>query len=152
MSSIGALVKEHPLYTVSGSLTVLETARYMTEKNVGALPVVDANQLVGIFSERDMVTRVIAKGLDPKTLLTRDVMTTRLVVAQMDESLDDCLLKMQQAHCRHMPVVKGEHLVGFVSLRDLLQLDITAKDESLEYLHSYIYTVPPGMAKRYETH
>src|SRR3989338_314458 len=149
METIGELIKGHSLFSVSSNLTVAETARFMTEKRVGALPVVDGNKLVGLFSERDVITRVVSKGVDPEKTLVKDIMTTSLIVASEDESLDRCLKKMQKGHCRHLPVVSGENLVGFVSLRDLLQRDITEKEQNLEYLHSYIYTVPPGFSKKY---
>ncbi|MBI3578468.1 MAG: CBS domain-containing protein [Ignavibacteriales bacterium] len=149
MKSISELVNERPLYSVTPDLTVAEVAKYMAEKNIGAIPIVEENRLVGIFSERDMITRVIAKGLEPSQTRTREVMTTRIVVATAEETYESCLKKMQQLHCRHLPIVSGEQLIGMVSLRDLLMIDIDKKEQDLEYLHSYIYTIPPGMAKRY---
>jgi hypothetical protein len=59
---------------------------------------------------------------------------------------------MQKAHCRHLPVVAGGQLLGMVSLRDLLMVDIDEKERNLEYLESYIYTIPPGTAKKYQDH
>jgi len=151
MKPISEIISDRSLFSVSRDMTVSEAARFMAEKNVGAIPVVEGNRLVGIFSERDVITRVITKGLDPKTTSIEDVMTTKIVVANADESYESCLKKMQQAHCRHMPIVSGEQLIGFVSLRDLLMMDLDEKERNLEYLQSYIYTVPPGAAKRYES-
>jgi CBS domain-containing protein len=148
MDSIASLLKGRPLYSISGNVTVAETARYMAEKNVGAIPVVEGNRLVGLFSERDVIKRVVAVGVDPEKTMTRDVMTTSLVVATTEESIEDCLTKMQKAHCRHLPVVSGENLVGFVSLRDLLQRNLTDRQQDLEYLQSYMFTLPPGAAKK----
>lgn len=149
MKSISELVNDRPLYSITADLSVAEVAKYMAEKNIGAIPVVEESRLIGIFSERDMVTRVIAKGLDPLQTQVREVMTTRIVVATAEETYESCLKKMQQLHCRHLPIVSGEQLIGMVSLRDLLMIDIDKKEQDLEYLHSYIYTIPPGMAKRY---
>ena len=149
MKPISETVNERPLFSISREKTVAEAARFMAEKHVGAVPVVEQNRLVGIFSERDVITRVIAKGLDPSTTKINDVMTTQIVVANADEGYESCLKKMQQAHCRHMPIVAGEQLIGFISLRDLLMMDLDEKERSLEYLQSYIYTVPPGAAKKY---
>lgn len=151
MKPISEIVSDRPLFSVAKDKTVAEVARFMAEKNVGAIPVMEENRLVGIFSERDVITRVVSKGLDPSGVKVGDVMTTKIVVATVDESYESCLKKMQQAHCRHLPVVSGERLVGFVSLRDLLMLDLNEKERNLEYLQSYIYTVPPGTAKRYES-
>jgi len=150
MKTIGELVSDRPLYSIPPSYTVEEAARYMTEKNVGAVPVVDRVRLVGIFSERDIITRIIAKGIDPKSAKVSDVMTSKIVVASADETPESCLQKMQQAHCRHLPIVSGDQLLGMVSVRDLLMLDLDEKERNIEYLQSYIYTVPPGAAKKYQ--
>ncbi len=151
MKAISELMKERPMHSVPKSSTVLDAVKFMAEKNIGAVPVVDGNKLVGIFSERDLVKRVITRGLDPATTPLADVMTTQIVVANESESYELCLQKMQQAHCRHLPVVRGDMLVGVVSLRDLLMIDLDEKERNIEYLQSYIYTVPPGAAKRYES-
>lgn len=151
MKPISEIVSGRPLFSVTKENTVAEVAQFMAEKNVGAIPVMEDNRLVGIFSERDVITRVVSKGLNPAEVKVGDVMTTKIVVANAEESYDSCLKKMQQAHCRHLPVISGERLIGFVSLRDLLMMDLNEKERNLEYLQSYIYTVPPGTAKRYES-
>jgi CBS domain-containing protein len=151
MKPIKDLIAERPLYTIGKEKTVAEAAKFMSEKNVGAVPVVEENRLVGIFSERDVLTRVISKGIDPQAATVADVMTTKIVVAEANEQYESCLRKMQQAHCRHLPIVSGDHLLGMVSLRDLLMVELDEKERSLEYLQSYIYTIPPGAAKRYES-
>jgi CBS domain-containing protein len=151
MNPISDIIKERPLYSVSKDSTVLAAVQYMAQNNVGAVPVLHEGRLVGIFSERDVVKRVIARGLDTATTPISEVMTTQIVVANETESYESCLKKMQQAHCRHLPVVAGEKLVGVVSLRDMLMMDLDAKERNIEYLQSYIYTVPPGAAKRYES-
>lgn len=147
METIGALLKDRPLFTISSDKTVRETADAMAARNVGALPVVEGERLVGLFSERDVITRVISKGLDPAATRLEDVMTKDLVIATTEEELSECLAKMQKAHCRHLPVVSGERLVGFISLRDLLQKDLSQKTEDLEYLKNYMFTIPPGSQK-----
>lgn len=151
MKAIKDLVRERPLFVIQKDQSVADAARFMAEKNIGAVPVMEENKLVGIFSERDIVTRVISKGLDPARTRVGDVMTTKLVVADADESYESCLRKMQQAHCRHLPIVSADRLLGVVSLRDLLLLELDEKERNLEYLQSYIYTIPPGAAKRYES-
>jgi CBS domain-containing protein len=149
MRTISELIQDHPIYTVQRDQTVAEAVRYMAEKNIGAVPVMQANRLVGVFSERDVITRIVSRGLDPTVVPVKDVMTTRIVVAEVNESYTSCLQKMKAAHCRHLPVVSGEQLLGMVSLRDLLMMDLDEKERNLEYLESYIYTIPPGTAKKY---
>lgn len=152
MRTIGEFIQDRPIHAVQREATVAETARFMADKNVGAVPVMKDNRLVGVFSERDVITRVIARGLDPAATVVGDVMTSRIVIAETDESHVACLKKMQQAHCRHLPVVSGSRLLGMVSLRDLLMVDLDEKARNLEYLESYIYTIPPGTTKKYQNH
>lgn len=150
MTPISEIINQRPLFSVNRNQTVAEVVRFMAEKNIGAVPVLNNNRLVGVFSERDVIRRVISRGLDAASVSVADVMTTTIVVAQSDESYESCLQKMKQAHCRHLPVVKGDQLLGIVSLRDLLMIDLDEKERHLEYLHSYIYTVPPGTTKNYK--
>jgi len=139
MKSIGALVKGREIYHLSVEQTVREASRYMSEKRVGAVVVLEGDRLVGVLSERDIMGRVVAKGLDPDAARVRDVMTREIVVAKPAESHDDGLRKMKQAGCRHLPVVEGDAYVGMVSLRDLLQVDLTEKDEEIRWLNAYIH-------------
>ena len=144
MRTIGALVAGRETYFVRAGQSVREVARYMTERRVGAVSVLEGTRLVGIISERDIMTRVVAKGLDPDATRAGDVMTRDLVVAAASESHDDGLRKMKQAGCRHLPVVEDDRLRGMVSQRDLLQIDLTEKDEEIRWLNAYIHFMPPG--------
>ena len=123
----------------------------MAQKNVGAVSVMDADRLVGIFSERDVINKVMSKSLNPVSTPVSTVMTTNLVVATADESYESCLWKMKTANCRHLPIVEGDKLVGFISLRDLLQVDISEKDDTIQFLNTYMFHLPPGVEKRYAT-
>jgi CBS domain-containing protein len=144
--TVGALVAGREVYHVSGEMTVREAARYMADKRVGAVCVLEGDRLAGVLSERDIMGRVVAKGLDPDAARVRDVMTRELVVARESDSHEDGVRRMKQAGCRHLPVVRGERLVGMVSLRDLLQVDLAHKDEEIRWLNTYIHYVPPGRA------
>jgi len=143
MTAIGSFLKERPVFSVQRRSTVLRAAQYMAEKNIGAVAVLDGARLVGIFSERDVIIRVIAKELDPKTIPVEDVMTVSLVVADEEETDEACLRKMKAANCRHLPIVSGDTLIGLVSLRDLLQVELTERDEKLDFLTGYMFHVPP---------
>jgi signal-transduction protein with cAMP-binding, CBS, and nucleotidyltransferase domain len=94
-------------------------------------------------SERDVIQRVVADKLDPGTIQVEEIMTRELVVADASETEESCLRKMKAAHCRHLPVVSGETLVGILSLRDLLQVELTEREEKLEFLTSYMFHLPP---------
>jgi CBS domain-containing protein len=127
-------------------MTIREAARHMTEKRVGAICVLEGERLVGLLSERDIMSRVVARGLDPDRTVVREVMTRELVVAREADAHEDGVRKMRQAGCRHLPVMRGERLLGLVSLRDLLQVDLDHKVEEIRWLNSYIHFVPPGTA------
>jgi CBS domain-containing protein len=149
MKSIKELIRNRSVYTVGKDATVQAAAEYMAKQNIGAVSVMEGSRLVGIFSERDVINRVIAQGLSPRTTSVASVMTTNLVVAGADETYESCLKKMKQANCRHLPVVEGDELIGFISLRDLLQVDISEKDDKIEFLHNYMFHVPAGVEKKY---
>lgn len=149
MTSIKQLLEHRSLFSVNKDSTVQAAVEYMALNNIGAVPVMQETRLVGIFSERDVINRVIAKNLTPQATRVADVMTTNLVVAESDETSDDCLRKMKQANCRHLPVVEGETLVGIISLRDLLQVEISEKDDKIEFLNNYMFHIPAGMEKKY---
>jgi CBS domain-containing protein len=142
MRTVGDLIKGRSFYTASFDQSVYDTARYMAEKDIGAVPVLQDNRLVGIFSERDIIKRVIVAGKDVQATLVGNVMTTELVVAQSTEEVSQVLEKMQRNRCRHMPVVIGDRLAGFLSLRDLLSADLEEKDAQVQQLNSYIYYSP----------
>ena len=149
MKSVKELINNRSVYTVDKSVTVQAVVEYMAQKSIGAVSVLDGDRLVGIFSERDVINRVVAKGLNPGALAVSAVMTTNLVVVNAAETYESCLRKMKQANCRHLPVVEGDKLVGFISLRDLLLVDISEKDDTIEFLNTYMFHVPAGVEKRY---
>ena len=149
MMSIKGFISNRSVFTVDRKVSVQSAAEFMALKNIGAVSVMDGDRLVGIFSERDVINRVVAKSLNPATTPVESVMTTNLVVANADETYDSCLRKMKQANCRHLPIVEGDKLVGIISLRDLLQVDISEKDDTIEFLNNYMFHVPTGVEKRY---
>lgn len=144
MKTIGALVAgREEVYHLGAHQSVREAARYMTERRVGAVSVLEGTRLVGILSERDIMGRVVAAGRDLDQTSVGDVMSRDLVVAQVGDSHEDGLRKMKQAGCRHLPVVEQDRLVGMVSQRDLLQIDLTEKDEEIRWLNAYVHFIPP---------
>ena len=123
MRPIGDVIAGRPLYHIEPAARVRDVARQMTAWNVGAVAVVEGGRLVGVFSERDLMTRVVAEGLDPETTAVASVMTRDLVVGDAGEDVPVALAKMHSVNCRHLPVVADGSLVGMISLRDLMQVD-----------------------------
>ena len=136
--SIAQLLGDRRVDHVSPEMTVLDAVKFMAQVHRGAVPVIEEGRLVGMFSERDLMLRVVLAGLSPGAVCVRDVMTRDLVVAQASETYGDCLAKMRKMHFRHLPVVEGQKLVGLISLRDLMQLDAQRRDREIEMLNYYV--------------
>jgi CBS domain-containing protein len=123
MRHIGEVIEGRPLYHVESNQKVRDVARRMSDWNVGAIAIVDGGKLVGVFSERDIMSRVVAAGLDPEDTAVASVMTRELIVGDPGDDVPSALAKMYSVNCRHLPVVRSGNLVGMISLRDLLQAD-----------------------------
>lgn len=128
MTKISDLVKDRRLYTIDCERTVLEASRFMMEHNIGALPVLRNGELVGIFSERDIMNRVVAVGRLPGTTKVAEVMTANPRSVSPDETVDDCLFLMREFGFRHVPIVEGREVKGLISLRDLLMRYVAQKE------------------------
>lgn len=142
MKRIGDLIAGKPLVYVEPTQDVRAAAGLMSEKNIGAVAVLDSGTLVGVFSERDLMTRVVASDLDPSATRIQDVMTSDIAVASPDDSISDCLQKMHSLNCRHLPVVDGDNLIGMISLRDLLQIDSRSSRARAEFLTELVTYSP----------
>jgi CBS domain-containing protein len=148
MKKVGAIVQGRPLLYVEEGMSVFGAAAFMAEKKIGAVPVLAGERLVGVFSERDLMTRVVVPERDPHTTLVRDVMTCDLVVAAPADDTEACEAMMAARGCRHLPVVLGGQLLGFLSLRDLLSSDLEEKSEELAMMTHYVQYVPPDVEQR----
>lgn len=140
MDSLKDLLKGREVFTVQSRSTIKDTVNYMASKGVGLVPVMKDEKLVGVFSERDLVKRVIAKDKDLSQTLVDDVMSTSLVIAKIDESNESVLAKMKGAKTRHILIIDNEKLVGVLSLRDLLEIDLNQCKTTVEVLNNYIYS------------
>lgn len=140
MSSLSEFLKRQEVFTVNTGTSIKETVNYMAEKGVGLLPVLKDGKLVGVFSERDLVKRVIAKDKDLKSTLVDDVMSKNLIMAKAEESHESALAKMKEAKTRHILVIDNDKLIGVLSLRDLLEVDLLSCKTTVEVLNNYIYS------------
>jgi CBS domain-containing protein len=127
MPQIYDLIKEHRVLSVKADDSVLEAARFMSDHKIGAVPVLRDGELVGIFSERDLMTRVVAGARSPGQTRVAEVMTSNPRTVAPDETVDRCLFIMRELGFRHLPVVEGKKLLGIVSLRDVLLRNISGK-------------------------
>ncbi len=149
MKTVKEVLDGRPVITIGNDESVQTAAQKMSGHKIGALPVLEGERLVGIITERDIIGKVAAPGKDISSVRVRDVMTRNLVFAYAGDTIDSCSAKMKHANIRHLPVIDGDHLIGILSIRDLLALDMIDKDEKIEFLEQYIFTVPPGMGKKY---
>jgi CBS domain-containing protein len=147
MKSIRSIVAGRDTVTVDSKTSVLDAARVMSARHIGAVPVVDGERLVGIFTERDVMARIVAEAREPRATLIADVMSTDLVVTEINETFEACLARMQQARVRHILVLDNGRLAGIVSLRDLMAADLDDKDEAISLLNAYVHYIPADLSK-----
>jgi len=115
------VIREQRLVTLSPRDTARTAVELMAKRRIGAVPVVDKGKLVGIFTERDVVLRIVAAGRNPDKTTLAKVMTPNPSTLAPDDTVRDALDLMQQGHFRHLPVVERGRLIGIVSIRDLYQ-------------------------------
>lgn len=133
------------LYT-SPRATVVDAIEKMAQHNVGSILVLEGSRdLVGIFTERDLLRRVILKGLDPAKTTLADVMTKDVIVVTADTPRHEVMQLMNRHHCRHIPVAAKDRLLGVISLRDLLRYENREKEFEIEQLRQYILQSPVHM-------
>lgn len=113
------LCKDRTVHSIQPEASVHEAARLMTAHGIGALPVVQDEQLVGIFTERDLVNRVVTPRLDPEQTAVSQVMTANPKVITFEDTICDALRLMQTHGFRHLPVVDHQNIVAVISLRDI---------------------------------
>lgn len=140
MSRIESLITQRSPLVLEHDTSVLEAARAMTERNVGAVTICSSGgQPVGIFTERDLMTRIVVAGRDPARVTLGEVMTTRLLFARCDEPIEAVEREMRRMHVRHLPIVDASgRLIGVISMRDLLRAEVREREAELHALHDYI--------------
>jgi len=137
--SIEGLLTGRALLALPARTTVLEAARFMAEHHVGAVLITDGEQrALGIFSERDLMTRVVVPGKQPGEVYLEDVMTREIFMAPKEAKVADIRRELQGRHIRHVPIVDGERAVAMLSLRDLLAADLAATKFEQRALSEYI--------------
>ena len=127
-----------PVVTIDESRSALEAAILMAEQFIGSVVVTSAAKVTGILTERDLIMRVVGKGLNPDRVTIKDVMTTDLIRVGPEDSSSHCLNLLKEHRCRHLLVFNGGEFLGIVSLRDMVALLVDEKEELIEHLQRYI--------------
>jgi len=144
MRTLRQVIQRLNLISAEPEALVFDVVVAMSDGRIGAIPIIEGERLVGIFSERDLMTRVVVAGRDPRRTRVVEVMTHEVVTAGLDESVDRCLHKMQRAGCRHLPVVHDGRVISMLSMRDLLRDELEEQGEEIRHLRAYIQQIPPA--------
>jgi CBS domain-containing protein len=128
------------VHTIEGSVTVLEATKRMNQQKVGALVVTGGGRVVGIFTERDVLRRIVAEQRAPAEVLVSEVMTEDVMCVTPDTDIDEAASIMQAKRIRHLPVCDGEgSLLGIVSIGDLNAQHASHREQQIHFLNDYIY-------------
>ncbi|HBJ74885.1 histidine kinase [Smithella sp. F21] len=130
--------KDGKIQTISPKATVYEALEKMSEKDIGALVVMENKKVVGIISERDYARKIILHGKTSKQTLVKEVMSAHLFSVTPDTSVEDAMVLMTGKHVRHLPVFEKNKFVGIISIGDVLKLVISNKDFLINQLSDYI--------------
>lgn len=142
MHTLDQVLHKRTLVSAAPHEMVLDAARRMAECHVGAIAVLEGDRLAGIFTERDLMRRVVVAGRDPATTPVREVMTREVVTARLSERTGSCEEKMRKAGCRHLPVLAEGRVIAMLSMRDLLQDDLEEQLAENQELRAYIHQAP----------
>ena len=144
--TIGTILhhKGATVWTISPQATVFEAIQLLARKNIGALPVMEADRLVGMFSERDYTRKVVLKGKSSKSTAVREIISTPLISVTPAQTVEECMRLMTEHRVRHLPVLEGDKVVGIVSIGDLVNWIINAQNLALNQMEDYISGKYPG--------
>lgn len=133
------VIRDREPYSMQATASVQDAAEFMAARNVGAVCVVDeSGKLLGVFSERDVVKRVVLQKRDPTAVQVGDVTSELRAVIRCDETPHQALERMELIGTRHLPVVDGERWVGMLSMRDLMRVELSEQGDEIKLLHEYI--------------
>jgi CBS domain-containing protein len=142
MPTVGDILanKGSHIHSIESSATVLEATKRMNQHKIGALVVMEKGKVAGIFTERDVLRRVIAEELEPARVNIAEVMTTKLVCVGPDTDIDEASGVMQARRIRHLPVCDDDgNLQGMISIGDLNAYHATHQEQTIHFLNDYIY-------------
>ena len=136
--------KQPVTWSVPPDATVFDAIQMMSDKNIGALLVMDGDRLLGMFSERDYTRKVILKGKSSKSTAVKEIISTPVIAVEPCESVEECMRLMTEHRIRHLPVLDGGKVVGIVSIGDLVNWTISAQHVALTQMEDYISGKYPG--------
>ena len=133
------LHKNRQIWTISKDQNVRQALTLMSEKNIGAIIIVDSNDFpIGIFSERDYARKIVLKGKSSKDTLLDEVMTKELITITKDHKIDQCMEIMTEKKIRHLPILEDKKIVGIISIGDVLKIMIKEQKDLINHLQKFI--------------
>lgn len=130
--------KGHNVWTISPDATVFEALQLMDQKAVGSLVVIEAGQMVGIFTERDYARKLILRGKFSKDTVVREVMVQQVIAVHPDQAIEECMALMTDRRVRHLPVIEHGQLIGLISIGDLVKDIIEDQEFMIGQLENFI--------------
>lgn len=132
------LKHQNGVFSIRPDEMVIDALDVMAERNVGAVVVMDGNDLVGIFSERDYARKGIRQGRKAKSTVVMDVMTPKVITVSSDMNIYDCMRIFTEKRFRHLPVVDDNRVVGVLSIGDIVSAIMQEQSDHIQYLEQYI--------------
>ena len=139
--NIGAILNQKggEIFSVSPEATVFDAVSLLSEKNIGAVLVMNGDKLVGLLSERDYTRKVMLRGKRSRETTVAEIMSTDLKTVQPRDAVEDCLRLMTDKRVRHLPVLDGEKVIGIISIGDLVKWVISCQSAAIAHLENYIH-------------
>lgn len=131
--------RTQPVATITEDATVMEAAKIMSDRHIGSLVVIRDDRVIGIFSERDVLNRVVAQHKDPVVVHVKDVMSTPVACCKASSKLTECRSVMTEKRIRHLPVVEDGKLLGMISSGDIMALEHREQQQTIEYMQDYMH-------------
>ena len=146
VDTVASLIREKDpsLWSISPEAQVYEAIQIMADKHVGSLLVISQERLVGIITERDYARKVILRGKSSRLTEISEIMTSSVIFASPDDTVEDCMRIMTKMRFRYLPVLENEEILGIVSIGDLVKWVISAQEETIVQLQHYIAGAYPG--------
>ena len=140
MTTIAQLLntKGNQIWSVKPEATIFEALEIMSEKEIGALLVMEGEKLMGIFSERDYARNVILKGKSSKNTLVGELMTKKVFFIDSEKTINDCMAIMTIKHVRHLPIIENDKVIGMVTIGDVVNQIISEQEFTIQHLENYI--------------
>ncbi len=140
MLSVAGILKnkKNEIYSVTSNTTVYDAIKLMSDKNIGAVPVVDNDVLSGIFSERDYARKIVLLNRKSQETLIKEIMTATVLTVSPNDTIDHCMGVMSSKKIRHLPVLQDNKMIGIISIGDVVTAIIESQKETINHLQNYI--------------